>query len=459
MKKILFLFSLLIFVNSSASQDLSIVSVGKATLEKDHLFLENPYFKGWVSKSNKKIVENVIKLLRSDFSYYKNRFAVFPKKYRNHPSKKSVVEDVKYVSWQKKETDYLVKMDFSSSVSKNEGLRYVARVYSINTKKVIRELQGNLFKKDWRKEGHYLADRIFHSITGKKSIFKSRVIFVSDVTSTGRGKKRKTRKEIYVVDFDGANRQRITHHGGIVISPAISPKGDKLVYSLIKKGKGKKRIELYLLDLVTKKRTILSRRKGLNSGGTFLPSGDEILLTLSNLGNAEIYAMNLATKNLRRVTHHYASDVDPSVNGDGSVMTFLSGRSGRAHIYTLDPSGKEKSVKRISFVGRFNATPRFSPDGKEIVFSSWLDNRFDLFKINPDGTGLARLTKDFGSNESPSFSNDGEFIVFSSQRVISRYRAVQNIYLMDREGQILGAVVKDFGNCLSPRWTENFTGF
>jgi TolB protein len=324
---------------------------------------------------------------------------------------------------------------------------------------VIKEFQGNLFKRDWRREGHHLADRIFGSITGKKSIFKSKVIFVSDATSKGRGKKRVTRKEIYVVDFDGANRKRITHHGGIVISPAISPKGDKLVYSLIKKGKGAKRIELYLLDLVTKKRTILSRRKGLNSGGTFLPSGDEILLTLSNLGNAEIYAMNLASKNIRRVTQHYASDVDPSVNGDGSMMTFLSSRSGKAHIYTLDPRGKEKSVKRISFVGMFNATPRFSPDGKEIVFSSWLDNRFDLFKINPDGTGLARLTKDFGSNESPSFSNDGEFIVFSSQRVISKYRAVQNIYMMDREGQILGAVVKDFGNCLSPRWTENFIGF
>jgi len=262
-----------------------------------------------------------------------------------------------------------------------------------------------------------------------------------------------------VVDFDGHNRKRITRHGGIVISPAISPKGDKLVYSLIKGGKGEKRIELYLLDLVTKKKRILSRRKGLNSGAIFLPDGGEILFTLSNMGNAEIYSMDLATKNLRRVTQHYALDVDPSINSDGSMMTFLSNRSGRAHIYTLDPRGKEKSVKRISFVGMFNATPRFSPDGKEIVFSSWLDNRFDLFKINPDGTGLSRLTKDFGSNESPAYSNDGEFIVFSSQRVISKYRAVQNIILMNREGEILGPVVKDFGNCLSPRWTEKFVGF
>ena len=459
MRKILILFSLFAFVNSSASQNLSIVSVGEATLEKDNIYLENPYYKGWISKENKKNIAKLVKLIRNDFSYYKNSFLVFPKKYKNYSSKSSVVESVNYVAWAKKETNLLVKIDFSSSVRKEEGLRYIARIHSINEKKVIKELQGTLFKKDWRKEGHYLSNRIFHSITGKKSIFNSKVIFVSDATSTGSGKKRVTRKELYVVDFDGANRKRITHHGGIVISPAISPKGDKLIYSLIKKGKGEKRIELYLLDLVTKKKQVLSRRKGLNSGGIFFPNGQDIFLTLSNLGNAEIYAMNIASKNIRKVTSHYASDVDPSINSDGSMMTFLSNRSGKAHIYTLDPSGKEKAVKRISFVGMFNATPRFSPDGKEIVFSSWLDNRFDLFKINPDGTGLSRLTKDFGSNESPSFSNDGEFIVFSSQRIISKYRAVQNIYLMDRDGEVVGPVVKDFGNCLSPRWTESFMGF
>jgi TolB protein len=109
-------------------------------------------------------------------------------------------------------------------------------------------------------------------------------------------------------------------------------------------------------------------------------------------------------------------------------------------------------VKRISFVGQFNATPRFSPDGKEIVFSSWLDNSFDLFRISSDGQGLSRLTKDFGSNEDPSYSNDGEFITFTSQRVLSRVKIDQNIYIMDRDGGILGAITAGFGNCISPRW-------
>src|SRR5690606_3855694 len=133
---------------------------------------------------------------------------------------------------------------------------------------------------------------------------------------------------------------------------------------------------------------------------------------------------------------------------------FLSGRSGRAMIYTMDPNGVEKDVKRISYVGRYNAAPRFSPDGKEIVFSSWVDNRFDLYKIDSNGVNLVRLTKNFGSNEEANFSPDGEFIVFTSLKVESSTRAKQNVYIMNREGEIVAQVTDNFGKSFSPRWSN-----
>jgi TolB protein len=232
----------------------------------------------------------------------------------------------------------------------------------------------------------------------------------------------------------------------------MSQDGHHLVYSLILNTNGKRNNNLYMMDLRTKESHVISSKDGINSGAIFLPGGKSIALTLTVSGNAEIYEMDLEGKNLRRITNHFASDVDPSITYDGKLMAFLSDRAGKAMIYTMDPNGEEKNVKRISFVGQFNATPRFSPDGKEIVFSSWLDNSFDLFRIGSDGSGLSRLTKDFGSNEDPSYSNDGEFIAFTSQRVISRVKADQNVYIMDRDGGILGAITQGFGNCISPRW-------
>ena len=266
------------------------------------------------------------------------------------------------------------------------------------------------------------------------------------------------------MDFDGARKQRLTHYNSMIISPSLSQDNRKILFTLIdtkfKKASASNKVQriknlnLYMFDLKTRKKSLLSSVAGINSGAIFNKTGDSIYLTLSYLKNADIFKMNLKTKKKTRITNHFADDVDPHINADESLLTFLSGRPGKAMIYTMDPSGTEKSVKRISFVGRFNAAPRFSPDGNEIVFSSWVDNRFDIYRIDSDGRNLVRLTKNFGSNEEPWYSPDGEFIVFTSQRVITRKRAVQDIYIMNREGEILRKVSENYGKIYTPRWSN-----
>ena len=260
-------------------------------------------------------------------------------------------------------------------------------------------------------------------------------------------------KELFSVDFDGRNLTRLTYHNGIVISPSVSSDGKKVLYTLIRTGRGRKNLNLYSMNLKNRRQRIISSRKGINSGAIFTSDGSRIILTLSHTGNAEIYEINLSNQKLRKITHHFGVDVDPDLSKDGKVLTFLSSRSGKAMIYLADPSGKEKNVKRIGFVGQFNATPRFSPEGNEIVFSSWMDNSFDIFKIKKDGSQIYRLTKNFGSNEEPTFSPDGEFIAFSSLKLKKRKRlSVQNIYIMDRDGGIKGQITRNIGFCTTPRW-------
>jgi TolB protein len=185
-----------------------------------------------------------------------------------------------------------------------------------------------------------------------------------------------------------------------------------------------------------------------------LPGDQEVALTLSYSGNPEIYRLNLKSKKLTPITNSSAIDVDPSMAARPDLMAFLSGRGGKANVYLADPRGLEKNVRRISYVGRFNATPRLAPDGQEIAFVSWADETFDIFRINSDGRGLVRLTKDFGSCEDPSYSPDGQFIVFQAKRLVPGATHPYNLYVMDREGDILGAVVQNLGNCTTPRWSK-----
>ena len=433
---------MLLSTHAFAEDDnLTVVAVGEATLEKDKMVIQDPYIQGSVTAAQKTVISDLVKLIRNDFSFYQKKFFLVESASNNTTYRQTT----NYDYWNTKAVRFLGPVEAAKS---GENVKLTVVVEDIKNRKQIFNENIVLTIASARKSGHEIANSIYKKIVGKESIFKSKILFVSDRNTRGS----KTVKEIYMMDFDGKNVNQVTSHGGIAISPSMSQDGHYLVYSLISNANGKRNNNLYMMDMQTHESHIISQKDGMNSGAVFLPGGHSIALTLTVSGNAEIYEMDLEGKNLRKITNHFASDVDPSVSFDGKLMTFLSDRAGKAMIYTLDPSGEEKNVKRISFVGQFNATPRFSPDGKEIVFSSWLDNSFDLFRIASDGSGLSRLTKDFGSNEDPSYSNDGEFIAFTSQRVISRVKADQNIYIMDRDGGILGAITQGFGNCISPRW-------
>lgn len=436
------LFSLFIFIFSLSSlAQLNIVAVGEAELELAKVEVAKPILQGGVSGSFISDASKIMDVLRNDFSFYMKKFSV--KKELSSISEGGL----SYSSFKAQGVSYVFRGFFRQVGSE---LKVTLSAYDIAKGERVAEEEYLFSGSNPRSLAHKFADTAFQKITGEESIFNSKMIFVTD----RHGSRKTPVKELYMMDFDGGNKKRLTNHRGVVISPAISHDGTKVLYSLIKNEKSKHRnINLRVYDLKTGKNSLVSSRNGLNSGAVFMPGGESILLTLSHVGNAEIFIMNLKTKALTRLTKSYSPDVDPSINEDGSIMTFLSGRAGKPMIYTMDMATKK--VKRISYVGKFNATPRFAPDGKTIAFSSWLDTRFDIFRIDSDGNNLARLTKDFGSNEDPTYSNDGQFIAFSSQRVLSRTRAVQNIYIMDNDGEIIGSITDNFGNCTTPRWTKS----
>jgi TolB protein len=422
-------------------KDFTFIAVGEATLEQQNILIDKPSVEGKLSLAEKNFVEELAELIRNDFSFYKKIFEV---KLSTTP-----ITD-NFISLKEKSVEYFIKLDFSKIGNK---LVYQIQAMDISQDKIIYNNAGNLEAEGLRTLGHFMTNQIYKKIMGKKSIFQSKIAFVSDRTSNYN--KMIIKKELYIMDFDGKNIKRLTAHQATVLSPAFSNDGKKISYSLIEMmSKRQRNVNLYIYDLTTGKSKRVSSRKGINSGAIFTPDDKSLILTMSFSGNAEIYKLNIQTKAIQRLTKHYSPDVDPSLSADGKTLTFLSGRPGKAMIYTLDPTGREKSVKRIGFIGQFNATPRFDPEGKEIAFSAWMGNGFDIFRINANGTGLGRLTKNFGSNEDPTYSNDGEFIAFSSQRVLSRKKAVQTLYIMDRYGEITGSITSKFGNCTSPRWSK-----
>ena len=446
--KLIFSILIVLFQISVFAQD-AVIAVGQAEQENEKLVIDDAEFNN-LTGDQKRLSAELIEIIRNDFVFYKHKFNTVD--YANKGKSSYTFPDLN--KWESSAVNFFIssRMDNGSGSSIEANFK----VWSVLKKSEIYSGKFKVSKNSLRQNAHQIADAIYRSITGKSSIFNSKIFFISDRTS-----EKEIEKELYLMDFDGRRVDKLTNFNSVVLSPSVSQDNSKVMFSVIasKKEISKtkvriiKNIDLKMMDLRTKRISTLSDKPGINSGAIFSSNPDIIYLTLSFSGNADIYEMNIKSGEMKKITSHYGDDVDPSITRDGSLMTFLSNRPGRAHIYTMNPSDTEKNVKRISFVGQFNATPRFSPDGREIVFTSWVDNGFDLYRIGSDGNNLVRLTKDFGSNEEPAYSPDGEFIIFSSKKMSGR-RSVQDIYLMNREGEILGQLTEDFGHCLSPRWTN-----
>lgn len=426
--------------------NLTIIAVGEAETVREKIFIPIAARTARLTPADIKLSKNYDQQLANNFAFYRRDFQVIETS-RTYKLLPDHFNSPNYSFWFQKSGRYLIHSLFNRI---GQVLELKVKVFDLIHKKELHSQRIILLKKNSRSAIHDLCDAIYRAITGKPSIFGSKIVFISDLPS----KRKKIIKELYIMDFDGHRKQRLTWHRGIVISPAISPDRGQVSYSLIHYSRGRRKVHLRILDLKTKKGRLILSRSGMNSGAVFSPSGKSIYLTIGHQGNAEIYEIDLQTSQMRRVTRHRGDDVDPSLNSSGNLMAFLSGRPGKAMIYVSDPRGTEKNVRRISYTGRFNATPRFAPNGKEMAFASWVDNRFDIYRIDINGNELTRLTRNFGSNESPSYSRDGEFIVFTSQRVLSRKRAEQNLYIMDRNGDILGPITQNFGKCTFPRWSK-----
>jgi TolB protein len=434
-KSCLILFFLFLFeATYSQSNDFKIVAVGSAGIAKENMLIT--YDQCSQSATMTKNLQALSEITRNDFAFYSHILNV-----QMQPSGNVALS--------------LANLKEVTSTNPVYWLHW--KCHSRTFELLIYSLveQKEKYRSEWknindvnRSLAHQFNDLAFQALFQKKSIFNSKIVFSGAIEWSSR----RSVKEIYMVDFDGYNLNRITQHRGLALAPAFSPDNKKIIYSLIDSKKIIKNVELRELDLQTGNSKIISSKVGMNSGAVYAEDGKGIYATLTFKGNADIYYIDLATGSERAITSSFAEDVDPSITKDGKLLTFLSNRAGKAHVYTLDPSSVEKDIRRISFVGKFNATPRFSPDGSEIVFSSWVDNGFDLYRLSISGQSIVRLTKNHGSNEDPTYSEDGQFIVFSSRKSKRGDKDLdQKLFIMNRDGEILGALTQNFKLCSSPR--------
>jgi Tol biopolymer transport system component len=125
-------------------------------------------------------------------------------------------------------------------------------------------------------------------------------------------------------------------------------------------------------------------------------------------------------------------DNSPRFSPDGRSIVFASRRTGSEELWTANSDGS--AAKQLTFLGDRTGSPRWSPDGRWIAFDSRAAGNPDIYVVSAQGGTPRRVTSEASSDIEPSWSHDGHWIYFISDRLASDRGGYGHIWKAPFEG-------------------------
>jgi TolB protein len=142
----------------------------------------------------------------------------------------------------------------------------------------------------------------------------------------------------------------------------------------------------------------------------------------------------------------------PSFTPDGKQIVYSSsaGRCCRIFIAGVDGRG----FRPISSAGSLDAEPKVNPKtGGSIVFSSGRSGPEQIYMMNMDGADLERLTDSTGEASNPSWHPSGQLIAYAWTRGYAQGNF--NIFTMDVVSRQYVQLTHDQGRNENPSWAPD----
>lgn len=237
--------------------------------------------------------------------------------------------------------------------------------------------------------------------------------------------------QIYLMNLDSGDTQRITPGTGKTTCAWIHPDGKKVLFASTQDDPAAAQEQKEEIELRA--------------------SGKERRYSWDYDEFYDLYEYELATKQYHKLTNTRGYDAEGSWSPDGSLIAFASNRSAweekltseqqtafendpawANEIYVMNADGTD--IKRLTISPGYDGGPFFSPDGKRICWRRFNESGAiaEIMTMNIDGSDQQQLTHLEAMSWAPYYHPSGKYLIFTTNR---HGFANFELYMVDAAGK------------------------
>ncbi len=231
------------------------------------------------------------------------------------------------------------------------------------------------------------------------------------------------------------------------VQAVLSPDRTRIAFSSDRHGS----YDLFVMEADGQNLRRLTSDAGSEGEPVWTPDGKRIVYTSAQPGGgSQLYAIGADGEGARAITDAPGGNHSADVSPDGGRIAFVSARDGNQEVYVMDAAGGE--ARRITRTGSRESSPRFLPGGELVFVAERGRSKSAVLRIAPGDAEAAVLFDTDQPITALDVSRDGERLAYVTGRAGEKGKARLSLFVRPpaADGEPVPIVLRPGEHVLSP---------